>query len=157
MITAAALLTLGLHSFSTLATRKTLGELNNALRQLGGTDVALLDMKWAFLRQIAQRAREARKYILDTNLNRDVPHIQTLSSWQTLYHRIRDERVGKDDIGFSRVEAIFHKQHLETVVRRLLAFRAHDFHVRHYAPPTQAIPILHIMSFDGEGFYLGGF
>jgi hypothetical protein len=124
---------------------------------IGGVDVETLDVKWAFPSQTAQRVRGARKYILDTSLNRDVPHVHALSSRQVRYRRIRDERVRKDEIGFRRVEVIFHKQHLETVVRRLLMFEGHDFHVRHYDPPPQVIPILHIMSFDGEGFYLGGF
>lgn len=125
--------------------------------QLGAADIEVLDMKWAFPQHIAQRAREAQKFILDTNLNEEVPRFPRPSSPQAQYRRIRDERVSKDEIGFRRVEVIFRKKHLESVVRRLLTFEGHEFYLRHYDPPPQAIPVLHIMSFDGEHFYLGGF
>lgn len=36
-------------------------------------------------------------------------------------------------------------------------FEGCEYYLRHYDAPLQAIPILHIMSFDDEHFYIGGF
>lgn len=156
VVTAAILLTLGLLSFGTLATRKTLEGLNNSLQKLGGTGIEVLEMKTEFPQQIAQRTRVARKFILDTNLNEEVPH-SPLASPQEEYRRIRDERVMKGEIVFRRVEVIYHRKHFESVLQGLLMFEGCEFYLRHYDPPAQVIPVLHLMSFDGEHFYLGGF
>jgi competence transcription factor ComK len=70
IVTAAILLTLALLSFSNLSTRKSLYKFENAIERLGIAEIEILDMKVGFPREIAQRARAAKKFILDTNLNR---------------------------------------------------------------------------------------
>jgi hypothetical protein len=125
-------------------------------RKMGGAEIEILDMKWAFPQHIAQRARAAKKFILDTNLTEELPRASKVSP-QEEYSRIRDERVLKGEIGFKRVEIIFHKERLESIICRLLMFEGCDFYLRHYDPPPQAIPIIHLMSFDDEHFYIGGF
>lgn len=156
IVTAAILLTLALLSFSTLSTRKSLDKFENAIEHLGIAGIEILDMKVGFPQQIAQRARAAKKFILDTNLNQEIRRASTTHP-QAEYRRIRDERVLKGEIAFKRVEVIFHQDHLESVIRQLLRFEGCEFYLRHYDAPPQAIPVLHIMSFDDEHIYLGGF
>lgn len=156
IVTAAILLTLGLLSFSALATRKTLSEFRDSIQRLGAASIEILDMKVGFPQQIAQRARAAKKFILDTNLNQEIRRSSTIHP-QAEYRLIRDERVRKGEVAFKRVEVIFHRDHLESVIRQLLRFEGCEFYLRHYDAPPQAIPVLHIMSFDDEYLYLGGF
>jgi hypothetical protein len=122
----------------------------------GGAGIEILDMKWAFPQHIAQKAKAAQKFILDTNLNQEIRRASTVSP-QEEYRRIRDERVLNGKIAFRRVEVIFHREHLESVIRRLLMFEGYDFYLRHYDAPPQAIPVMHLLSFDDEHFYIGGF
>ena len=156
IVTAAILLTLGLLSLSTLSTRKALGEFRDSIQRLGIANIEFLDIKVGFPQQIAQRARVAKKFILDTNLNQEIRRASTTHP-QAEYRRIRDERVLKGEIAFKKVEVIFHREHLESVIRQLLRFEGREFYLRHYDAPPQAIPVLHIMSFDDEHLYLGGF
>lgn len=156
IITSAILLTLALLLVSILSIRKSLDKFENAIERLGVAGIEILDMKVGFPQQIAQRARAAKKFILDTDLNREIRRVSTIN-FQAEYYRIRDERVLKGEIAFKSVEVIFHKKHLESVIRRLLRFEGCEFYIRHYDPPPQAIPVLHIMSFDDEHIYLGGF
>jgi hypothetical protein len=156
IVTAAILLTLGLLSFSALSTRKALGEFRDSIQRLGAASIEILDMKVGFPQQIAQRARAAKKFILDTNLNQEIRRSSTTHP-QAEYRRIRDERVRKGEISFKRVEVIFHRDHLESIIRQLLRFEGGEFYLRHYDAPPQAIPVFHVMSFDDEHIYLGGF
>lgn len=55
------------------------------------------------------------------------------------------------------MEVIFTRERFEKVLRRLLRHEGHDYLIRHYTPPKKAIPIIHMMSFDDDHFYLGGF
>lgn len=43
------------------------------------------------------------------------------------------------------------------MIEELIAYKDKECYIRHYEPPPRAIPLLHIMSFDNEHFYIGGF
>ena len=156
IVTAAILMTLTLLSFSTISTRKSLGALEDSIKRLRVAEIEILGVKADFPRQIAHRARTAKKFILDTNLNQEIRRAATTHP-QAEYRRIRDDRVLKGELVFKRVEVIFHQSHLESVIRKLLRFEGCEFYLRHYDAPPQAIPVLHMMSFDDEHIYLGGF
>jgi len=79
------------------------------------------------------------------------------SGSQAEYKRVLFKRTSKGEIGFRRVEVIYNVRNLEDVVRRLLLHEGYNYFIRHYEPPPKIIPILHMMSFDNEAFYLGGF
>src|SRR5690606_30098470 len=123
---------------------------------LGEAEIELLDMKVAFPQHIANSASKAQKFILDTNLNSDTPRLR-ISSPQEAYRQIRDRKLRNNTISFRRVVLVFHRYHLESVIESLLTYEGKDYYVRHYNPPPTAIPIIHMMSFDDEQLYLGGF
>ncbi|MBI4759805.1 MAG: hypothetical protein ACOYYF_04400 [Chloroflexota bacterium] len=131
-------------------------EISELRQAVGQAEVVLLNMRTDFPDHIAQHARRARKFILDTNLSNEVPRVGT-SSPQDLYRQIRHDKLIKAQINFLQVVSIFHRGTLESVIEKLIAYKDKEYYVRHYQPPPKAIPILHIMSFDNEHFYVGGF
>jgi hypothetical protein len=130
-------------------------EITELREALGLVEVEGLEAKRSFPQHLVQSVLRAQKFILDTNLNEEVP--RGSGDPQRQYRQILDERLRKGDLSFRRVEVIFNKERLEKVVRRLLKHEGQDYFIRHYDPPPRAIPVLHMMSFDDERFYLGGF
>jgi hypothetical protein len=122
---------------------------------LGLMDIEVLDGKKTFPQHLAEGIHRAKNFVLDTNLNEETRI--GLEDDQIFYRQILDERLKKRDLSFRRVEVIFTRERLETVIRRLLMHEGQEYYIGHYYAPQKAIPVLHIMSFDGEGFYLGGF
>ncbi len=118
-------------------------------------DVQLLDMQHAFPKELVLRAKSAQKFIFDTNLSEEKP--RKVVSPQNEYRIIRDSRVMKGEIGFKRVEIIYNKERFKSVLRNLIRFEGKDYYVRYYEAPPKAIPLLHVMTFDDEYFFLGGF
>jgi hypothetical protein len=130
-------------------------EINELREALGLIEVEALEGKKSFPQHLLQSVFQADRFILDTNLNEEVPYRP--SDPQRRYKQILDERLKKGDLSFRRVEVIYSRETLEKVVRKLLIYEGQDYFIRHYDPPPRAIPVLHIMSFDDERFYLGGF
>jgi len=121
----------------------------------GLSDIEILDMKKGFPHHLAQSALQAQDFILDSEMSNQ---IQSLGpDVQQVYQRIRDKRVLKGELDFKRVEVIYSQRSLESVVKKLLTFEGHRFLIRHYDPPSKAIPVFSMMSFDDQQFYLGGF
>jgi hypothetical protein len=130
---------------------------NSELRQaLGQAEVMSLNLRTEFPDHIGQNARKARKFILDTNLSNMLPRVGT-GSQQDQYHQIRNDKLMNAQISFLQVVTIFHRETLEAIIKRLIIYKDKEFYIRHYDPPPKAIPIIHIMSFDNEHFYIGGF
>jgi hypothetical protein len=73
------------------------------------------------------------------------------------YHRLLYQRVSNGELIYKQVEVVFHQQGLRLIIFRLLLHEGYRFLIRHYEPPPTAIPIMHVMSFDDEVFYLGSF
>jgi hypothetical protein len=113
-------------------------------------------MKHEFPHELAQRVTRARSFVLDTNLNADVPRLSG-NSPQGEYKNILAQRVKAGQIAFRQVVCIFTREHFQEIVDRLVAFSGTDYYIRHLDPPPKAIPIIHMMSFDDEDFFLGGF
>lgn len=109
----------------------------------------------------ASSAWQAKRFILDTSLNRILPDsmpIRYFSGVEDDYRRAIYERVKNGEISFKRVEIIFHRQGLEWAVFRLLLHEHHNnYLIRHYEPSSKPIPMLSFLSFDNSAFYLGGF
>ena len=114
-----------------------------------------LEGKRAFPRQLVRSALRAQKFVLDTNLIEEKP--RELNSPYAEYRQILESRLRKGEIAFRRVEAVYTKERLERIVRRLLANEGRDLFIKHYEPPLRAMPLLQMMSFDDKDFYLGGF
>ena len=64
------------------------------------------------------------------------------------------QRVSKGEIGFKRVLVIFDRQALERVIYRLLLHEGCNYYIRHYEALAKAIPMVNVLSFDDETFYL---
>lgn len=128
-------------------------------KKMGGAEIEILEMKRSFPQQLVNRVTTANKFILDTNFNQEGyrGRINGVAHPQEAYQKIRDERIIKGQLAFRRIEVVFTKDHLEKLVYRLLFFEGCDFYLRHYDAPPRAIPTMHLMSFDDEHFYMGGF
>jgi len=130
-------------------------EISELREALGLVEVEALEAKRSFPHHLVQSVLQAQKFILDTNLNEEVP--RGPGDPQRQYKQILDEQLRKGNLSFRRVEVIFNKERLEKVIHQLLTHEGQDYFIRHYDPPPRAIPVLHTMSFDDERFYLGGF
>lgn len=124
--------------------------------KMGGVGIEFLDMKSSFPRQLVKRVQAVQNFILDTDFNHEIIR-KSVRHPQDDYRKIRNKKVLKENLAFRRVEVIFHREHFEDLVERLVKFEGCDYLVRHYDAPPQAVPTLHIMSFDNEHFYIGGF
>jgi len=134
---------------------------DKVIESLGNVaDTQFLNMR-EFGQHLIPSVSKAKHFVLDTVLNRVAPEPSSPSYFsggnQAEYRRLLYDRVSKGEIVFQRVEAIFHKQSLETVIFRLLLHEGFRYFIRHYEPPPKPIPVVHLMSFDDESFYLGGF
>ncbi len=128
---------------------------------LGISESHLLDNSVETPQQLVINLLNAKRFVLDTRLNSAVPQFSTsyisLTGFYGEYHRLLYQRVSKGELVFRQVEIIFHQQSLQLAIFRLLLYESHKFYLRHYEPPPNAIPMIHMLSFDDETFYLGGF
>lgn len=131
-------------------------EVDELRQAVGQVEAALLNMKTEFPENIAQRARTCRKFILDTDLNSEVPRVD-FASPQEHYRQILEKRLERGEIAFLEVVCVFHRETFMRVVEYLCRFKDKEYYVRHYPTPPKAIPIIHVMSFDNEHWYIGGF
>lgn len=108
----------------------------------------------------ASSARQAKRFILDTSLNRvllEPTPVKFFSGIEDGYRRVVYDRTSKGQISFKRIEIIYHQASLEWVIFRLLLHEGHDYQIRHYDSPDKPIPMLSLVSFDNTTFYVGGF
>lgn len=127
---------------------------------IGVAEVELLPTHKEFGQHLVPSILKAKQIVWDTVLNRVwpapglAPHF---SGDQAEYKRLLYERVSRGEIGFRRVEVVFNRVSLGQIVQRLLIHEGFSYYIRYYKAPPVAIPIVNLMSFDGEAFYFGGF
>lgn len=100
----------------------------------------------------------SKKFVLDTYVNWTKPRLDGttyLSGIQHDFYRVLFERLKKDKLSFRQVHMIYHKEGLVEVIHRLLLYEGKNYFIRHYDPPPISVPLIHIVSFDDESFYLG--
>lgn len=131
-------------------------EISELKQAIGQAEVISLNMRTDFPDHVAHNAKNARKFIIDSNLNNEVPRVGTASP-QDLYRQYRHEKLMKAEINFLQVVSIFHRGTLESVIEKLILYKDKEYYVRYYQAPPKAIPMLHMMSIDNEHFYIGGF
>jgi hypothetical protein len=131
-------------------------ELEDLRLALTVAEVKPLDMKHEFPRELARIVSKTQRFVLDTNLNNDIPRLSAMSP-QEEYRSILERRLKSGDLAFRQVVCIFHREHLEEVIRNLYKFRGTDYYVYNLEPPPRAIPIIHMMAFDDDHYFLGGF
>ena len=130
-----------------------------ALRDAVGTSsVELLSGKEFVLRAERSIAR-ARNFVLDTTLSATyagVTRKHPLSARDTYYYTLY-KRLQNKEIVYRRIEVIFNRERLESVIFRLLVYEGMNYYLRYYDPPPEPIPVLNLLSIDHEEFFLGGF
>lgn len=127
---------------------------------IGTTESLLLAGDREFAQHLVTSVTNAQHFVWDTVLNRawPSPHLEPyFSGVQEDYKRLLYDRIRKGELGFRRVELIFHRISLEQVMQRLLIHDGLHFYIRYYKSPPTAVPIVNLMSFDGERFYFGAF
>ena len=117
----------------------------------------MLEEKRSFPQHLVQSVRKTQRFVLDTSLNYEYAALPGTDEPQWQYKQILEKRVKQGEISFRRIEVIFSRERFEEVLRKLLAYEGCEYFIRYYEAPPKAIPVLHIMSFDDEHFYLGGF
>lgn len=159
-ITVAVGLILGAIAAQTARRNVEITELKQELAEAIGSTESLLLSDREFALHLVTSVLNAREMVWDTVLNRAWPSPQLtpyFSGYQKEYKQLLYERIRKEELGFRRVEVIFHKHSLEQVIQRLLLHEGLHFYIRYYKSPPRAIPLVNLMSFDGEQFYFGGF
>jgi hypothetical protein len=138
--------------------RAEISELKNAL---GVAEAQLLDNSVEVPQHLVASVLTAERFVLDTRLSSSFPSLPTaylsLPGVYGEYHRLLYKRVSEGKLYFHQVEIIFHRYGLQSTIFRLLLYEGHRYYLRHYEPPPKAIPIMHMLSFDGNIYYLGGF
>jgi len=136
---------------------------DKVIRSLGGVDANLVIDGKEFGQHLVSTAATTKKFVFDTYLTSAIPRFNSSESYsgfygsQGEYHRLLYEKIVKQEISFRYVCVIFHKQSLESKIYKLLLNEGSRYYIRHYEAPPTAIPVLNMMSFDDEKFYLGGF
>lgn len=136
--------------------RSELSELKSAL---GVVEADLLNSAKEFGQHLVPSVIKAKLFVLDTYLTHTILSSRKprFSGTQGEYQRLLSQRVLKDEITFKYVTVIFHQEGLEDQIFKLLLHEGYKYYIRHYEPPPTPIPIINLMSFDDEAFYLGGF
>ncbi len=136
-------------------TSRRASEIRELREAVGVTEVTILESKGSFPQHLVQSISKTQRFILDTALNYE--SLPGIDDPQRQYKQVLDKRVRQGDISFRRVEVIFNKERFEGVLRKLLTYEGFEYFIRYYDAPPKAIPLLNMMSFDEEHFYLGGF
>lgn len=128
---------------------------------LGVADSQMLFGSREFRRHLVPSVLTAKHVVWDSHLTWAIPQVnypQQFSGSYATYDRMLRKRVSKDELSYKYVTIVYHKQCLEDVLCRLLAHQGYRYYIRHYRPSSSIpIPIINVMSFDGQDFYLGGF
>lgn len=122
---------------------------------VGVAEIKILDSDRAFPESLASSISRAKKFVLDTAFNFE--YSSESPRVQSNYKMILDRRLKRGEISFRRVDVIYNKERLDMVIRRLVRYEGLEYYIRYYKSPPKAIPLLNMMSFDDEHFYLGGY
>lgn len=135
-------------------------EINEIKEALGISDSEILHSTREVEESLGLSATRAKRFILDTSLNRMIPDplpIAFFSGFENAYRRTIYNRVKNQEVSFKRVEIIYHSEGLKWLIFRLLLHTGYNYHIRHYEPSNKPVPMLGFVSFDNKVFYLGGF
>lgn len=127
---------------------------------LGVSNVELLTSRSEYKQHLLFNIARINRCVSDTILSPPVtPKSQPEYFYgsRTDYKMILYKRVAKGEISYRRVEIIASKFSLERTIYRLLLFEGHKFLLRHYDAPPNFIPILNLVSFDDDKFYIHDF
>ncbi|MCP4349803.1 MAG: hypothetical protein GY795_30345 [Desulfobacterales bacterium] len=130
-------------------------EMKQLCNSLGVSDISILNSKIAFPQSLEQKVFKANRFVLDTSMSYE--KVIVGDDPQRAYKKILDKRLRQKKLSFKCVEIIYNKKRFEKVLLNLLTYEGLEYFIRIYDAPPVAIPILHIMSFDNEHFYVGGF
>ncbi len=130
-------------------------EMKKLCNSLGVSDISILDSKMAFPQSLEQKVFKANRFVLDTSMSYE--KVIVGDDPQRAYKKILDKRLRQKKLSFKCVEIIYNRKRFERVLLNLLIYEDLEYFIRIYDAPPDAIPILHIMSFDNEHFYIGGF
>ena len=97
-------------------------EIKELRESLGQIEIEFLEAQLSFPQRLIQSVAQAKRFILDTNLNEERAR-GLVEDPQREYREIRDKRIMRGEIVFQRVEVIFNKSALEKVVRSLLRYQ----------------------------------
>jgi len=134
-----------------------IAELQNSIHEwLGAAHIEQVRDGRDFHAHARQSISHAKKYIVDTTLNSteaDIVHpVEALGSYYNLLY----ERLKKGEIAYNRVEIIYNKKRLESVIARLITHRGMEYLIRYIESPPSLIPMINVMSVDGDNYYLAG-
>ncbi len=135
-------------------------ELREFQEALGVAEIEIMGSGREFGHDIFRSASQTKHFILNSFLNASTPLLTKgygFSGSQAEVHRLIYRRVIQDEIEFRLVVVIFHKEMLEDTLFKLLLHEGHKFFIRYYESPPKVIPVLDMISFDDEKFYLGAY
>lgn len=135
-------------------------DIENLKRTIGVVESELLDHREEFGHHLALSIGRTMTSATDTSLSSSTPRLVTnhgFSGSQAEYQKILYKRVVNNEISFRLVVVIHHKQKLEDIIFKLLLHEGHRFYIQHYDAPPKAFPLLNLMSFDNETYYVGGY
>lgn len=127
---------------------------------IGIADIEAITDGKEFGHYLYRNALKAKRFVSNSLLNSSTPVLSLgygFTGSQTEFHELLYRRVIKGEIVFRHVVIIYHEQMLKDVIFKLLLHEGYKFIIRHYEPPPTPAPVLNIVSFDDEIFYLGGF
>ncbi len=131
-------------------------EMKELKEALGLAEVQMLETGEEFAQHLVSSVTKTKKLVWDTKLTVATPSVAR-ENLQEEYQGILYNRVAKGSVEFKRVEVIIYSKALERVVYRLLLYEKQTYFIRYYPTPPKAIPILNIMAFDEDSYYIGGF
>ncbi|MBK8906187.1 MAG: hypothetical protein IPM53_33725 [Anaerolineaceae bacterium] len=150
-------LLLGAIVAQTASRRAEIQEIKNAIG-VAESEVMLDNITYG--QKLYLHALNTKRFISNTLLTASVPSSRGgygFSGSQKDVHQAIYHRVIKGEIEFRHVVIIYHKQLLADTIFKLLLHDGFKFYIRHYEPPPKAIPVLNLVSFDDEEFFIGNF
>ncbi|GAB4506897.1 MAG: hypothetical protein Fur0017_31500 [Anaerolineales bacterium] len=127
---------------------------------LGMSEIQVLKTTREFGLHLIQSIGKTKRFVLDSSCNDVYPGLPSSSIFykpHAEYNRLLYKKVVSGGVSVNYIEVIFHKQSLEGLVFKVLLYHGFEYYVRHFDPPQKAIPIINMMSFDDDIFYIGGF
>jgi hypothetical protein len=71
--------------------------------------------------------------------------------------KLLNERVVKGEINYKFVQAVYGRDHFESLLKKLFQFCKYNYYIGYFFGAPEAIPVLNIMIFDDKHFLLGGY
>ncbi|MBD3342450.1 MAG: hypothetical protein GF353_25345 [Candidatus Lokiarchaeota archaeon] len=131
-------------------------EVRELKKEIGIVDLKLLNCENEFQKNLTSSVSNATRHVLDTALNFE--YTQEANDPQDNYKLMLQKRIEKNELVFRRIELIYNKERLEDVIQKLFKYGIkYKYYIKYYQAPPKAFPLINLMSFDDDHFYLGGF